>query len=142
MSLTRTPRHSSDNGLAETKNGAVVRKILGYSHIPQHFATEVNTFCAEFLNPYLNFHRPCLFPEDITDKKGKVKKRYPLKGVMTPFEKLQSLENPSQYLKTGITLKALTVQSRALSDNQAAEQLNLARKRLFQSIFNRSKSAA
>jgi transposase InsO family protein len=28
------PRHSNDNGLAETKNGAVVRKCLGYAHIP------------------------------------------------------------------------------------------------------------
>ncbi len=136
------PRHSSDDGLAETKNGAVVRKILGYSHIPQHFATEVNAFCAECLNPYLNFHRPCLFPEDVVDKKGKVKKRYPLKGVMTPFEKFQSLENPGQYLKSGITIVALENQAKELSDNQAAEPLNLARKRLFESIFNRSKSAA
>ncbi|MFZ2629424.1 MAG: hypothetical protein WAX67_11180, partial [Rugosibacter sp.] len=28
------PRHSNDNGLAETKNGAIIRKHLGYSHIP------------------------------------------------------------------------------------------------------------
>jgi hypothetical protein len=24
----------------------------------------VNAFCAEHLNPYLNFHRPCLFAEE------------------------------------------------------------------------------
>jgi hypothetical protein len=58
-------RHSNDNGLAETKNGAVIRKHLGYSHIPQHLAAEVNDFFSEYLNPYLNFHRPCLFPEEI-----------------------------------------------------------------------------
>jgi transposase InsO family protein len=52
------PRHSNDNGLAETKNGAVIRKHLGYAHIPQHNATQVNAWCAEFLNPYLNYHRP------------------------------------------------------------------------------------
>ena len=40
----------NDNGLAETKNGAIVRKHLGYSHIPQRFAAEVNAFCREFLN--------------------------------------------------------------------------------------------
>lgn len=39
------PRHSNDNGLAETKNGAIVRKHLGYGHIPQRFAAQVNTFC-------------------------------------------------------------------------------------------------
>ncbi len=27
------PRHSNDNGLAETKNGWVIRKHIGYGHI-------------------------------------------------------------------------------------------------------------
>ena len=27
------PRHSNDNGLAETKNGGVIRKHIGYGHI-------------------------------------------------------------------------------------------------------------
>jgi transposase InsO family protein len=57
--LTRSrPRHSNDNALVETKNGAVVRKFLGYSHIPQRFAAPVNAFCRDYLNPYLNLHRP------------------------------------------------------------------------------------
>jgi len=94
------PRHSNDNGLAETKNGAVIRKRLGYSHLPQRFAAEVNAFCAEQLNPYLNFHRPCLFAEEVADK-GKVRKRYPLRLVMTPFEKLQSLAEAAAFLKPG-----------------------------------------
>ena len=29
------PRHTNDNALAECKNGAVIRKTMGYSHIPQ-----------------------------------------------------------------------------------------------------------
>ncbi len=65
------PRQSNDNPLAESKNGAVVRKHLGYAHIPQHCASLVNTFCAEFLNPYVNYHRPCFYPETITDNQGK-----------------------------------------------------------------------
>ena len=52
------PRVSNDNGLAETKNAAIVRKHLGYAHIPQRYASAVNAFCREFLNPYVNFHRP------------------------------------------------------------------------------------
>lgn len=28
-------RHSNDNALVESKNGAVIKKILGYIHIPQ-----------------------------------------------------------------------------------------------------------
>ena len=29
------PRHSNDNGLVESKNGSVIRKLYGYMHIPQ-----------------------------------------------------------------------------------------------------------
>ena len=43
------PRHSTDNALAESKNGAVVRKHLGYAHSPQQFAEQVNAFCANHL---------------------------------------------------------------------------------------------
>ena len=52
------PRHSNDNALAESKNASVVRKHQGYAHIPQHCASLVNAFCAGYLNPYANFHRP------------------------------------------------------------------------------------
>lgn len=77
-------RHSNDNAQAESKNGSIVRKHLGYSHIPQRFASLVNAFCREHLTPYLNFHRPCLFAEIITDAKGRQRKRYPSTLMMTP----------------------------------------------------------
>ena len=136
------PRHSNDNGLAETKNGAVIRKHLGYAHIPQRFAVEVNAWCADYLNPYVNFHRPCLFAEDITDKKGKTRKRYPLHLVMTPFEKLAGLPEASQFLRRGLTLDALRTSATAMTDNQAAQRMNQARQQLFLSINKRSKKAA
>jgi len=136
------PRHSNDNGLAETKNGAVVRKQFGYAHIPQHYATEINAFCQAYLNPYLNLHRPCLFSESVTDAKGKTRKRYPLRLVMSPFEKLKSMPTATTFLKIGITLETLEQEANSLSDNKAAEQLHQARKQLFLSIHNRSKSVA
>lgn len=37
-------RQTSDNALAESKNAPTVRKYAGYSHIPQHFASQVNAF--------------------------------------------------------------------------------------------------
>ena len=46
-------RHSNDNALAESKNGAVVRKNQGYSHIPQCWAPLINDFNQQHLNPYL-----------------------------------------------------------------------------------------
>lgn len=136
------PRHSNDNGLAETKNGAVVRKCFGYSHIPQRFASQVNAFCAEHLNPYLNFHRPCLFAEDVVNAKGKVTKRYPQRLVMTPLEKLASLPEPESFLKPGLSLDQLQTEAKRLTDNEAACQLNEARRRLFLSIQRRSRHAA
>lgn len=128
------PRHSNDNALAESKNGAVVRKHLGYAHIPQHCASLVNTFCADHLNPYVNFHRPCFFAEAITDAKGKERKRYRYEEMKTPYEKLKSLPNASQYLKPGITLDELDAQATKMSDNDAALALNNARRKLFQTI--------
>jgi len=141
IELTKSrPRHSNDNGLAETKNAAIVRKQFGYAHIPQRFASQVNAFCADYLNPYVNFHRPSLFPETLVDAKGKVRKRYPQHRVQTPYEKLTSIQNVEQYLKDGITLEVLETQAQASTDNQAAERLNRARKQLFQSI-DRSNAA-
>jgi len=128
------PRHSNDNALAESKNGAVVRKHLGYAHIPQHCASLVNAFCADYLNPYVNFHRPCFFPETITDAKGKERKRYRYEEMKTPYEKLKSLPKASEYLKLGITFKQLDVQATKMSDNDAALALNNARRKLFQAI--------
>ena len=70
VEFTRSrPRRSNDNGLAETKNGAVVRKMFGYAHIAQRHARRFNTFCVEYLNPFLNFHRPCLFATEVADAK-------------------------------------------------------------------------
>jgi transposase InsO family protein len=135
-------RHSNDNAQAESKNGAIVRKHLGYSHIPQRFAPLVNAFCRDHLNPYVNFHRPCLFAETITDAKGRQRKRYPYKLMMTPYEKLKSLPQPEQFLKPGITFLQLDAQASAVSDNEAAQRLNNARTILFRTIFNRSKTAA
>ena len=135
-------RNSNDNAQAESKNGSIVRKHFGYSHIPQRFARVVNDFCREQLNPYINFHRPCLFPETITDAKGRQRKRYPYKLMMTPYEKLKSLPNAALYLKSGVSFQDLDALAAAISDNDSALRLNEARARLFKSFSNQSKSAA
>ena len=119
-----------------------MRKHLGYSHIPQRFASLVNAFCRNSLNPYVNFHRPCLFAETITDARGRQRKRYPYKLMMTPYEKLKSLPHAEQFLKPGISFESLDTQACAMSDNEAAQRLNDARTTLFRTIFNRSKTAA
>src|SRR5436305_6831321 len=47
------PRHSNDNGLAETKNGAVVRKHMGYSHIAAPESSGHRSFLSTVLQPIL-----------------------------------------------------------------------------------------
>ncbi|MDP2760977.1 MAG: hypothetical protein Q8O64_11345, partial [Sideroxyarcus sp.] len=136
------PRHSNDNALAESKNASVVRKHLGYAHIPQYCASLVNAFCADYLNPYVNFHRPCFFPKTVTDAKGKERKKYLYKDMMTPYEKLKSIPKASQYLKDGVTLKQMNALAAEMSDNDAALALNNARKRLFKDIAAAMKKRA
>src|SRR4030042_1183241 len=128
------PRHSNDNGLVETKNGAVVRKQLGYTHIPQACADMINKYNQDFLNPYINFHRPCFFPVSVIDQKGKIKKTYPYHKVMTPYEKFKSLPLAKSYLRPGVTLARLDDIARQLSDNEFAERMVKARSNLFQHI--------
>jgi len=137
VEFTRSrPRHSNDNGLAETKNGAVVRKEFGYDHIPQRHAGRFNDYCREYLNPFLNFHRPCLFAVDKADPKkpGRIKRVYLAKDAMTPLDKLASLPDTKQGLREGITLEHLRELATALSDVQAAEELNEARAALFKRV--------
>ncbi len=137
IEFTRSrPRHSNDNGLAETKNGAVVRKEFGYAHIPQRHAARFNTYCREYLNPFLNFHRPCLFATDIADanKPGRIKRVYRPRDAMTPLDKLASLTEGNAGLREGITLEHLRELATALTDVQAAEELNDARLALFRRV--------
>ncbi len=101
---------------------------------PSRYAERVNAFTQQSLSPYLNFHRPCLFPVEEVDAKGRVRKRYPYANVMTPYEKLKSLPNAAACLKPGTAFDELDAIAAALSDNEAARALNQARDRLFAAI--------
>ena len=130
-------RHCNDNALVESKNGSVIRKQLGHAHIPQHHAEGFNQFDHDYLTPYLNYHRPCFYPEIRMDKKGREKKVYQYKNMMTPYEKLLSLKEPEQYLKEGVTLQQLKEKAESMTDNEAARLLQLARENLFKSVYER-----
>ena len=141
IEFTRSrPRHSNDNGLAETKNGAVVRKEFGYEHIHRRHAARFDTYCREYLNPFLNYHRPCLFATVMADPKkpGRIKRVYRPKDAMTPLDKLASLPNAASYLRPGVTLLELQQLARALTDVQAAEELNEARQALLKRALTRT----
>jgi transposase InsO family protein len=123
------PRRSNDNGLVEAKNGAVVRKHIGYGHIAAPHADAIQDFYEKYFNPYLNFHRPCAVPEQIANAKGKVKKLY--RWYATPWEILRQLPGNTGYLKEDVTLASLEQLSRTKSDMRAAAEMQEAKRKLF-----------
>jgi hypothetical protein len=125
------PRHPDDNGLVESKNGSVIRKNLGYAHIPQAGACLLNSYHQLYLNPYINFHRPCFFPVEEIDRKGRVKKKYPYNKINTPFERLKSIPSIELYLRPGVTLIKMQQYADQVSDNNFAERMVKARSNLF-----------
>lgn len=135
-------RQTNDNALAEGKNAAIVRKQFGYLHIPQKWAPQINEFNVDYLCPHINFHRPCFFPEIKIDAKGKQRKIYPFKSMMTPYDKLKSLADSTLYLKPGITFKILDEVAMRISDNESAIQLRTERNKLFNLIFEQDRKQA
>ena len=123
------PRHSNDNGLAESKNGAVVRKHMGYGYIAAPHAAAIQAFYEQHFNPYLNFHRPCGVPETVVHPKGKVEKKY--RWYATPWEHLRQLPDLARQLKPGVTIQELDRQARVKSDTQAAMEMQEAKRKLF-----------
>ena len=138
VKLTKSrPRHSGDNGLVETKNGVVIRKALGYMHIPRtaHNVELINNWHREWFVPYLNFHRPCAFRKTVVNlKTGKRKHTYPQDCYQTPYDKLKSLDDAEQYLKPNVTFEKLDKQAYAKSDTEWALATNKAKSKLWQSL--------
>lgn len=117
------PSRSSDNALVEGKNGAIIRKHMGYGHIAGEHADRLQRFYTAHFNPYLNYHRPCGFAQVQLDEKGRRRRRYRKEDYATPYEKLRSLPEAHRYLKEGIGWELLDRLAYALSDTQAAARM-------------------
>ena len=136
------PRRSNDNALVESKNGNVVRRWLGHSHIPEDLAPQANAFLRDFLSPFLNHHRACLFAIEVEGKGGRRHRKYPQEQVRTPYEKLGSLPGADGFLKPGITFEQLDTAAHAATDLEAAQEVQQARKALFQLVAQALNPAA
>jgi len=126
------PRHSHDNGLAETKNGAIIRKHMGWGHIQAAHADRIPQFYSAHLNPYLNYHRPCAQADVEVDAKGRKRRRY--RRYQTPLETLLSLPKPQQYLRPGLTVTTLQRIGGLMSDTEAARRMQQSKHRLFEQL--------
>ena len=128
--------HSGDNGLVETKNGSIIRKALGYGHIPRQHAPLINDWYGTWFVPYLNFHRPCGYrTTTVNPKTGKRTHKYPSKDYKTPYEALRSLPEAETKLRPGITFAKLDKLAYAMNDTAWATATNAAKDRMLQFIY-------
>lgn len=128
--------HCGDNGLVECKNGAIIRKHMGYGHIGAQHAEAMSQFHREHLNPYVNFHRPCAVPKVLTVANGKRRRVY-LRWA-TPFEMFRELPGCEKHLRPHVTLAELDLFAQAQSDTEAALAMQRAKRKLFQSFQPKS----
>lgn len=137
------PRKSNDNGLVESKNGAVIRKHMGYGYIAQSHAEDIHSFYQHSFNPYLNFHRPCGQPERVVDAGGKEKFVY--RRYATPWETLRAIRRTASkqpgFFKPGFSIERLDQIANAHSDTEAAQLMQEAKRKLFLGFRRERKTA-
>lgn len=129
-------RHCNDNALVETKNGSVIRKNMGYAHVNQPMADAINAYYEQWFNPYLNFHRPCLYmTETKKDDQGRERRVYG--EVMVPYDKLKQVfrETKRNVLVSSTSWKKLDTIALEYSDNEFAERVRIEERKLFKKIF-------
>jgi len=129
---------TTDNAQVEGKNGAVVRKHIGYGPIAAQHAEELQKFFTAHLNPYLNYHRPCGFAVIELGARGKQRRIYRTEDYRTPYEKLTSLPNWPQYLKAGLRPAVLQQQASQMSDTEAARRMKKAKLTLLEQCRGKS----
>ena len=126
------PHHSGDNGLVESKNGAIIRKHIGYGYIDAKHAEAMDRFHREQLNPYINFHRPCAVPTVLIAANGKRRRVY--QRWATPLELFRELPGCESFLRPGVTMGELERVAQLQSDTEAALAMQRAKRKLFGSL--------
>ena len=127
---------TGDNGLVESKNGAVVRKHLGFAHIAAQHAEAVDQFHRQYLNPYVNFHRPSAIAEIVEAPNGKRRRLY--RRWATPFEIFGQTAHCDSYLRTGVSMIELERFAKAQTDTESAIAMQRAKQKLLATIAKRS----
>jgi transposase InsO family protein len=127
---------TGDNGLVESKNGAIVRKHMGFGHIGAQHAETVDRFHHQYLNPYVNFHRPCAVAQIVEESNGKRRRVY--RRWATPFEIFSQTPQCETYLRAGVSLAELERFAQAQSDTEAAIEMQRAKRQMLSAIGKQS----
>jgi transposase InsO family protein len=128
--------HCGDNGLVESKNGAIIRKHIGFGPIDAQHAEAMDQFHRQYLNLYVNFHRPCAVPKVITEANGKRRRVY--QRWATPFELFREIPRCESYLRPPVTLAELDRFAQTQSDTESALEIQRAKRKLLQTVRPRS----
>ena len=136
------PRRSNDNALVESKNGSIVRKWLGHRYVPEHLAPRVSAFLQHHLSPFLNHHRPCLFPTERVSGSGRVRRRYRQQDVATPYERFKRLPDAETFLRSGLSLEVLDREALSASGLDAAKELRRQLDALLRAVHDADEPAA
>jgi transposase InsO family protein len=129
------PHRCGDNGQVESKNGAIIRKHIGYGYIDAKHAETMDQFYREHLNPYINFHRPCAVPTVLTQANGKRRRVY--QRWATPFETFSEIPDCESFLRADVTLAELEHMARTESDTEAALAMQSAKRKLLGRVKGR-----
>lgn len=105
-------RHSTDNGLIESKNAHVVRKYFGHFFISSRYCDRISIFLKDYFYQFMNFYRVCLFPTKETDDNGKETILYKQEDATTPLLKLKSVDPEGKCLKEGLSYERLEKENR------------------------------
>ena len=137
--ISETAAHRA-GGVHQIAGLPVLRQRLGgrqeRSHHPQahrirtEHASRIQEFYIRYLNPYLNYHRPCGFATVTVEANGKRRRRYPLTDYATPYEKLKSLRESGAGLRPGLDWEALERIAKSASDTEFAERMRRAKMEL------------
>jgi hypothetical protein len=133
---TKSRAHrTGDNGLVESKNGAIIRKHMGFGHIAAQHAEAVDQFHRRYLNPYINFHRPCAVAEILEQPNGKRQRVY--RKWATPFEIFSQAPQCKSRLRPGVSMAELESFAQTQSDTEAAIEMQKAKRQLLAGIAKR-----
>ena len=127
---------TGDNGLVESKNGAIVRKYMGFGHIAAQHAEAVDQFHSRYLNPYVIVHRPCAVAEIVELPNGKRRRVY--RRWATPFEIFRQAPQCESFLRPGVSMADLESFAQTQSDTEAAIEMQKAKRQLMAGIKKRS----
>jgi hypothetical protein len=105
---------------------------LGYGYLDAEHAEPIQHFYSAHFNPYLNYHRPCAQAEVEVDEKGRKPCFY--RRYQTPLETRLALSQPAQYLRPGLTVAVLQRIAAAVSDTEAAQRMQQAKRKLFEQL--------